>query len=39
MGRGNKAEFAGHTFFGNIFTYMNNYIWQFLIFTGVDFTA
>ena len=40
----NKAKcavqtFSTNTFFWNIFTCMNNYIWQFLIFTGVGSAA
>jgi len=40
----NKARFAGNffkklVFVCNILTCMNNYIWQFFMFTGVGFTA
>ena len=31
--------FTNTYFLHNIFTWMNNYIWQFLIFTGVGFAA
>ena len=33
------THFQQILFFCNIFTFMDDFIWQFLIFTGVGFTA